>query len=179
MTAAARCLVVALVVLGAAACWRERRPVRGLPAAEAPRAEEMSPLVPGPGGARAASSHPYLSNAYAIAAGKRLYSWYNCVGCHSHGGGGMGPPLMDGRWIYGAEPGQIFASIAEGRPNGMPAFGSRIPADQVWQIVAYVRSMSGHVRRDAAPGRADEMQVTEPETMREELPLRGSGPGTP
>ena len=30
-----------------------------------------------------------------------------------------------------------------GPPNGMPAFGGRIPDEQVWQIVAYVRSMSG------------------------------------
>ena len=28
-------------------------------------------------------------NAYAIAQGKRLFSWYNCVGCHANGGGGI------------------------------------------------------------------------------------------
>jgi cytochrome c oxidase cbb3-type subunit 3 len=29
----------------------------------------------------------------------------------------------------------------------------------VWQIVAYVRSMSGLLRKDVAPGRTDDMQV--------------------
>ena len=55
----------------------------------------------------------------------------------------MGPPLMDDEWIYGSEPENIFATIVEGRPNGMPSFRGRIPDYQVWQLVAYVRSMSG------------------------------------
>ena len=69
----------------------------------------------------------YEENAYAIAEGKRLFSAYNCVGCHGHGGGGMGPPLMDDNWIYGEEPEQIFSTLVEGRPNGMPTFGAEDP----------------------------------------------------
>jgi cytochrome c oxidase cbb3-type subunit 3 len=30
----------------------------------------------------------------------------------------------------------------------------------VWQLAAYIRSMSGRVRKDVAPGRADAMQAT-------------------
>jgi cytochrome c oxidase cbb3-type subunit 3 len=45
----------------------------------------------------------------------------------------------------------------------MPAFGGRIGAPEVWKLVAYVRSMSGLVRNDAAPGRQDAMRVKEPE----------------
>jgi cytochrome c oxidase cbb3-type subunit 3 len=71
----------------------------------------------------------------------------------------MGPPLMDDKWIYGSEPQKIFETIVQGRPNGMPAFGNKIVSDQVWQIVAYVRSMSGLLRKDVAPGRTDDMQV--------------------
>ena len=70
------------------------------------------------------------SNAYARREGKRLFSWYNCIGCHANGGGGMGPPLMDDEWIYGSEPANIFATIVEGRPNGMPSFGGSIPETQ-------------------------------------------------
>jgi cytochrome c oxidase cbb3-type subunit 3 len=75
----------------------------------------------------------------------------------------MGPPLMDDKWIYGAKPEQVFSSIVAGRPNGMPAFGAKIPAYEVWQLAAYVRSMSGLVSKDAAPGRDDHMQTTPPE----------------
>ena len=71
----------------------------------------------------------------------------------------MGPPLMDDEWLYGSEPVDIFNTIVQGRPNGMPAFGNKIVPDQVWQIVAYVRSMSGLLRKDVAPGRMDDMYV--------------------
>lgn len=109
----------------------------------------------------------YEINAYHLAEGKRLYIAFNCVGCHAHGGGGMGPPLMDEPWLYGHEPLAIYHSIADGRPNGMPAFRDKVPAYQMWQMVAYVRSMSGWVRRDAAPGRSDDMKVSPPEHSRE------------
>ena len=49
----------------------------------------------------------------------------------------------------------------------MPAFGSRIPEAQVWQLVAYVRSMSGFVASDVAPSRNDSMQVVSPEATRD------------
>ena len=108
----------------------------------------------------------YEENSYALTEGKRLYLAFNCVGCHFHGGGGIGPPLMDEVWIYGSQPQQIFATIVEGRPNGMPSFRGKIPDFQVWQIVAYVRSMSGNVSNAAAPGRDDHMSTVRPENSR-------------
>ncbi len=84
----------------------------------------------------------YYDNAEAVATGKRLFQQYNCSGCHSNGGGGMGPPLMDGQWIYGSRLAQIHQTLVEGRPNGMPAWGGKIPDQQLWQLAAYVRSMS-------------------------------------
>jgi cytochrome c oxidase cbb3-type subunit 3 len=71
----------------------------------------------------------------------------------------MGPALMDDRWIYGSEPGNIFATIMQGRPNGMPSFRNRIPEYQAWEIAAYVRSLSGLLPKDVAPNRTDEMDV--------------------
>ncbi len=84
----------------------------------------------------------YYDNAEAVNTGKRLFSQYNCSGCHSNGGGGMGPALMDDEWIYGDRLEQIHQTLVEGRPNGMPAWGGKIPDEQLWQICAYVRSMS-------------------------------------
>ncbi len=95
--------------------------------------------------------------------GKRLYAAYNCVGCHAHGGGGMGPALIDDEWLYGSAPDQVFATIVQGRPNGMPSFGGRIPDYQIWQLAQYVRSMSGLTRIDASPGRSDHMRNKPPE----------------
>jgi cytochrome c oxidase cbb3-type subunit 3 len=70
---------------------------------------------------------------------------------------------MDDQWIYGSEPENIFASIVEGRPNGMPSFRGKIPALQVWQLTAYVRSVGGLVPKDAASARSDHMHVNTPE----------------
>ncbi len=84
----------------------------------------------------------YYDNAEAVMTGKRLFGQYNCSGCHSNGGGGMGPSLMDNEWIYGGRLEQIHQTLVEGRPNGMPTWGGKIPDDQLWQISAYVRSMS-------------------------------------
>jgi cytochrome c oxidase cbb3-type subunit 3 len=50
---------------------------------------------------------------------------------------------MDDEWIYGSSSANVYWTIVEGRPQGMPAFGGRIPEDEVWRIAAYVRSLSG------------------------------------
>ena len=75
----------------------------------------------------------------------------------------MGPPLNDQEWIYGSDPENIFATIVEGRPNGMPSYRGRIGNSQLWQLAAYVRSMSGLTPRDTWPARADHMQESRPE----------------
>ena len=84
----------------------------------------------------------YYDNADAVTAGARLFAQYNCNGCHSSGGGGMGPDLMDGGWIYGSRLTQIHQTLIEGRPNGMPAWGGKIPDQELWQLATYVRSLS-------------------------------------
>src|SRR5436305_12067428 len=77
----------------------------------------------------------FEDNAYAVGEGKRLYNAYNCVGCHAQGGGAIGPPLMDSEWIYGSRPDQIYSTIVQGRPNGMPSFSGKLPDYQVWELV--------------------------------------------
>lgn len=142
-------------------CQREQRNLREIPAAGAPvNSVRLTPLEPGMPGPGITTSSEYLETAYAISQGYQLYLRYNCVGCHSHGGGGTGPPLMDDKWIYGSDPANIFSTIVEGRPNGMPAFGRKIPRFQIWQLTSYVRSMSGLVTKDAIPSRAEEMMST-------------------
>ena len=87
--------------------------------------------------------NPYENDAGAVAQGKMLFNAMNCVGCHAPmGGGGMGPPLSDHAWIYGSEPAQVYLSILQGRPNGMPAFAKALPPDAIWQLVSYVRTLS-------------------------------------
>ena len=124
---------------------------------------------------RPSTDNPQEENAWAVSQGKRLFRWYNCSGCHANGGGGMGPALMDDRWLYGHEADDIVASILRGRPNGMPSFAGRIPEDQAWQIAAYVRSMSGQLRTDVAPSRSDSLSPGPPEARRDREEPRPQG----
>jgi cytochrome c oxidase cbb3-type subunit 3 len=94
------------------------------------------PLPPDPIGAR------FEGNKLAIADGQQLFGQMNCTGCHFNGGGGMGPALMSGHWRYGGRIEQIYESIAQGRPNGMPSWQFVLQPQQIWDLAAYVKSLS-------------------------------------
>ena len=94
------------------------------------------------------ATNPYTGRTDALVTGRQLFTGMNCSGCHSgYAGGGMGPNLRDSLWIYGSTDADLYATIAEGRPNGMPAWGERLPAQQIWQIIAYLRTLGS----DAEP----------------------------
>ena len=167
-------LVPLLLVAALCACDREERQSRGKPVSEtvptaSPDTVFVSTQTLPPLDARAKS---YERNASAIAEGQRLYNWMNCAGCHFHGGGGMGVALMDDKWRYGGRIDQIVASIAEGRPNGMPAWRDRLTDQQMWQIAAYVRTLSGQAPKDAVSARTDETSSTPPATQAKREPTR-------
>ena len=150
--------VLVLMGLLGVSCKREERQFEP-PAATGNVPVVMSDLQPGAPGPQAGTKNPLEENATALSDGKRLFSQYNCTGCHANGGGAIGPPLMDEKWIYGSDPANIYSTIVEGRPNGMPSFRHKISDYQVWELSAYVRSLSGQVRKDVAPGRSDDMNV--------------------
>jgi cytochrome c oxidase cbb3-type subunit III len=155
---------VLLLALAATSCKREERTFRvEPPSADPVTSVAVSALFPGAQPTTAPVKNDYEQNAYALAEGKRLFSQYNCSGCHANGGGGIGPPLIDDEWLYGYEPQQVYATIVQGRPNGMPAYMGKIPDYQVWELAGYVRSMSGLAPSAASPGRNDDMQGPPPE----------------
>jgi len=139
-------LAILSVVAGLAGCGHSSR--KGEAIAAQPGGNQGvidSALEPGVGHTMVTTdprAAQYYDNAEAVNTGRRLFQQYNCSGCHSNGGGGMGPALMDGQWIYGGRLTQIHQTLVEGRPNGMPSWGGKIPDKQLWQIAAYVRSLS-------------------------------------
>jgi cytochrome c oxidase cbb3-type subunit III len=142
-------MAAVLLLSGAWACGRDSGVARQSPPAGAPaNVVPQIPLRPGLPAARTDMRNPYAGDTRALAEGNRLYDWMNCSGCHFAGGGGIGPPLMDEDWIYGGEPAQIFDSIASGRANGMPAYGDKLAAEQIWHIVAYVETLSQTEKRE-------------------------------
>ena len=147
--------LVALLALGEA-CRESRaaelgqattRPTTAQPV----RADSAAPFVahlehirPGDAPPRGTTMrNPYAGSAQAVATGAKLFVSYNCVDCHgADGSGAMGPSLADGRWHFGGGDGEVFESIYQGRPDGMPAWGSAIAPNQIWMLVAYVKSLS-------------------------------------
>jgi cytochrome c oxidase cbb3-type subunit 3 len=89
-------------------------------------------------------ANPYEGNAQAVAQGHDLFVRMNCAGCHGYGAkGSMGPDLTDTYWRYGGTPVQIYQSISQGRPKGMPAWNPALPPDDIWKLVSYIESLGG------------------------------------
>jgi mono/diheme cytochrome c family protein len=96
----------------------------------------------GPNAGALRLSSPFGADPQVTAVGFQLYHSYNCVDCHGmDGSGAMGPSLSDGRWRFGGSPAEVFESIYQGRPDGMPAWGGRISDADIWRLVSYVRSL--------------------------------------
>jgi cytochrome c oxidase cbb3-type subunit III len=103
----------------------------------------VSGLLPGGVTAPPDMPNPMANDPDAANRGMRYFSDFNCIGCHApNGGGGMGPSLSDRVYLYGSKPAQIYLSIVQGRPRGMPSWGSRLPDSAVWDLVAYVENLS-------------------------------------
>jgi cytochrome c oxidase cbb3-type subunit 3 len=157
--------VLSSVAVLCSACRREERRF-----SEPPSASELHPDPLG-AGSSGQNLERYAKDAWAISEGQRLYSQMNCGGCHAHGGGGgMGPPLMDSQWLYGSGLHDIERTILQGSARGMPSFRDKLAPQQVWQLVAYVRSLSGLAPPSAAPVRDDHMAVRPPPSRTEPSP---------
>ncbi len=135
-------LLIAALALPLALCGCSQKPTEAAPNGAPPPVEIPVGPIPGPAKAMNLPQNPYVGDMVALQQGRKLFVQYNCAGCHGgHGGGGMGPSLRDKDWIYGSSDAHIFDSIAHGRAHGMPAWGTRIPEQQVWKLAAYIKSM--------------------------------------
>jgi cytochrome c oxidase cbb3-type subunit III len=141
---------LSLVTLLAACGGQESAPAPAASwLAEPLGAVRMSELVAGPESTAPPVENPYAEASDALVQGRQLYASFNCAGCHGGaGGGGIGPPLADDDWIYGGTDANIYATIIQGRPNGMPAFGPMMSGEAVWKLAAYVKSL----RQDVETG---------------------------
>jgi cytochrome c oxidase cbb3-type subunit 3 len=145
-------------------------PATGFPATNAITAAPLGQVAGASGNVMALSiANPFEGNPQAVEQGKQLYIKMNCAGCHAYNGkGNMGPDLTDTYWRYGGLPVQIYQSIQEGRPQGMPSWGRALPPDDIWKLVAYIESFGGsaaakdykHARQGDQPG-----EQTAPEAL--------------
>jgi mono/diheme cytochrome c family protein len=104
--------------------------------------------------------NPVPSTPESIAAGKKAYTT-SCAACHGSnaegadkagivisviedGGGKQPPDLSDDTWDWGATDGEIFSVITKGVPPNffMGPWKGRIPDNDIWSIVNYIRSVA-------------------------------------
>ncbi len=93
--------------------------------------------------------NPLAGSAAAVEAGAKLYT-QACQVCHGGGARGDRAPALNGALRRGEKDGEIFLNIRGGvRGTQMPAF-AQFSSDQTWQLVAYLRSLSGSPHTAAA-----------------------------
>ena len=100
--------------------------------------------------------NPFSGDAKAAKAGEFEFR-INCAFCHGLGahGGGRGPDLTRAHKRHGDSDGDMFQNISQGIPgtvmpaNGTNGQGVGMTDDEIWQIIAYLRSVQ--VRSPAKP----------------------------
>lgn len=97
-------------------------------------------------GAQEKAKHlnPYTGDPEAIKEGRALFIKRGCSACHGvGGGGGMGPPLLGYKWKFGGDDETLLKLIRGEIPRQtMPAvFGKVLKEEEIWRIIAYVRSL--------------------------------------
>jgi mono/diheme cytochrome c family protein len=103
-------------------------------------------------------TNPVAATPESIAAGKRAYE-ANCAACHgplAQGAvkagmtisiieeqrGKQPPDLTDDQWDHGSSDGEVYAVIKRGLPpTMMTGFDGRVPDQDIWNIVNYLRSL--------------------------------------
>jgi len=83
----------------------------------------------------------YSGDKKAIKEGKDIYA-NTCAPCHNADAtGGIGPNLTTATMKFGSTQKNIYTSIAEGRPNGMPAFLPQIGSEKISKVAAFLESL--------------------------------------
>jgi cytochrome c oxidase cbb3-type subunit 3 len=84
--------------------------------------------------------NPYEGKAEAIKEGNDIFN-AKCSECHMDGTGGAGPDLTDDIWIYGGSDAAVFETITGGRKGGMPSWKGVLSTDDIWKVIAFIRSI--------------------------------------
>ena len=83
----------------------------------------------------------YSGDKEAIKEGKELFA-NTCAPCHnSNAKGGIGPNLTLTTLHFGSTRKDIYESIANGRPNGMPPFLQQIGSEKISKTIAFLESL--------------------------------------
>ena len=89
----------------------------------------------------ATRTNPYAGQSQAVQAGRKLFERH-CASCHGDDGRGIEKaPDLHAEPVHKAPPGVLFWFLRNGNiREGMPSW-SRLPDQQLWQLVTYLQSL--------------------------------------
>jgi putative heme-binding domain-containing protein len=99
------------------------------------------------GGAGAATQtvpavNPHAGNPDAERNGQGIYR-QRCANCHGMDARGHRGPDLTVLWAVGRTDAGIFQTVMKGVPGTeMPAAGVRTPEDEIWKVLAYLRTLA-------------------------------------
>jgi cytochrome c oxidase cbb3-type subunit 3 len=127
--------VAYILYFGWLAGWSQRGQYEAEVAAAETRIAAVRAAAPLP------DANPYHGDAAAIAKGAETWTTI-CVACHLPEGTGLvGPSLVDPYWKYGNADKDLFQTVSEGRPLGMPPWGPQLGTEKIWQVLAYLETL--------------------------------------
>lgn len=101
----------------------------------------------------AQQANPFDGDPMAVRAGRALFA-NRCAECHGADGKGYSGPDLTVLWAEGATDGRVFRTIRDGVSGSiMPS--SSAPEQELWAIVAYVKSISTVAEAETDVGDAE------------------------
>ena len=94
-------------------------------------------------GATRPTNNPFEGNAQAISNGAAMFRT-RCAGCHGPDARGYLGPDLTGLWTAGSTDDRLFDIVRRGIPGTemTPADPLRVLDKDIWQVLAYVRTLS-------------------------------------
>lgn len=82
----------------------------------------------------------YTGDKEAIAEGKTIFA-SSCAACHKADATGMIGPNLTVTLKFGSTQRDLYESIANGRPNGMPPFLPQLGSDRINKVIAFLQTL--------------------------------------
>lgn len=99
-------------------------------------------------------SNPLAGNPDAIQVGMGIFR-SRCADCHGMDARGVRGPDLTQVWASGRTDAGLFRTLRRGVPGTeMPSVGPRTPDDEVWKILAYLKTIAAPTQSTAIAGNA-------------------------
>lgn len=100
------------------------------------------------------ATNPLAGDAAAVQAGMGIFR-SRCADCHGMDARGVRGPDLTQVWASGRTDGGLFRTLRRGVPGTeMPSVGPRTSDDEVWKILAYLKTIAAPTATDVVAGNA-------------------------